>query len=649
MIEVYLLGQFDVKRDQESIEIPSRPAQSLLAYLILSAGTAHRREKLAGLLWPDATESNARSNLRHALWRLRKAIGDGYILSDKISIEFDGESDYWLDTTELEGEERDRQDVDVLLQSVSVYGGELLPGFYDDWVILERERLRALFEKRIHWLLDLLVELNRWSEVLEWGERWIAMGYVPEPAYRALMVANSGLGDSAGMAAVYRRCINALRDELGVEPSEETQATYEWLAQGGKPGEVRQIEQIPVLEADSATAVQALLGQWRARGVEVLDVPSLAIIQASPGEGPLADGDAALLIRSALEHAVDVEPWLERARSEDVAVEALMDVCDDYPRPRVRTRIVEALEGLPSDAATKALLRIGTSDDTARVRSKAAVAAAERGQLDAVMQSLVGELNETGGAAAMASFVAVADVVGIPEGIGRYPRLSVGLALAQRRWRANASSIFRQALRAATGGALAMALVANLQLIPGYIMNPDVIQQSLEFMTLPIWLFSNLLLGLLWGGLLGGALGFLVGLADSLWSGSARPKWRVIFGSFAGLIQSMFLILLSLSEGFVPQAASSVFTPIYIVYGLVFGAALTIVVPQLGTRRSRGSQVGRAFLTSALIAVVAIPSVYVVYRDTAITALVLHLMGALFYPLGIALALSGGRVETIET
>ena len=53
-LEVRLLGQFGLRRDDAAVLLPSRPAQSLLAYLILSAGTAHRREKLSGLLWPDA-------------------------------------------------------------------------------------------------------------------------------------------------------------------------------------------------------------------------------------------------------------------------------------------------------------------------------------------------------------------------------------------------------------------------------------------------------------------------------------------------------------------------------------------------------------------------------------------------------------------
>ncbi|HLO30980.1 MAG TPA: hypothetical protein VK249_17670, partial [Anaerolineales bacterium] len=74
VLEVHLLGKFEVRDGKRVINIASRPAQSLFAYLILSAGTSHRREKLAGLLWPDSLEETARDNLRHALWRMRKAL-----------------------------------------------------------------------------------------------------------------------------------------------------------------------------------------------------------------------------------------------------------------------------------------------------------------------------------------------------------------------------------------------------------------------------------------------------------------------------------------------------------------------------------------------------------------------------------------------
>ncbi|MCB0212079.1 MAG: hypothetical protein KDJ52_22240, partial [Anaerolineae bacterium] len=71
MLEVRLLGKFEIKRDGQVIDIPLRPAQSLLAYLLLNADKTIRREKLAGLLWPDSDEASARNNLRQTLWRLR--------------------------------------------------------------------------------------------------------------------------------------------------------------------------------------------------------------------------------------------------------------------------------------------------------------------------------------------------------------------------------------------------------------------------------------------------------------------------------------------------------------------------------------------------------------------------------------------------
>jgi DNA-binding SARP family transcriptional activator len=67
MFEVRLLGQFDLCLDNQTVEIPSRSAQSLLAFLILNANIRHRRERLAGLLWPDVPEEDARRNLRRAL------------------------------------------------------------------------------------------------------------------------------------------------------------------------------------------------------------------------------------------------------------------------------------------------------------------------------------------------------------------------------------------------------------------------------------------------------------------------------------------------------------------------------------------------------------------------------------------------------
>ena len=241
MLKIRLLGQFNVEAEGQALELPSRPAQSLLAYLVLHAGMAQRREKLAELFWPEAPESNARRNLRHALWRVRKLLGicpqtrRDYLSADDLTLMFDATTTYWLDVAALERKSSDSEPVERLLEIVSLYRGELLPGFYEDWILLERERLQAIFEQKMQQLLDRLVETQRWPELLEWGERWIALGQTPEPAYRALMMAHSALGDRSNMALAYQRCVEALRQELGVEPSEQTRELYERLSRGEQP------------------------------------------------------------------------------------------------------------------------------------------------------------------------------------------------------------------------------------------------------------------------------------------------------------------------------------------------------------------------------------------------------------------------------
>src|SRR5215216_3943150 len=233
MLEVRLLGTFEVKYKRKPISISSRPAQSLFAYLILNAGISHRREKLAGMLWPDSVEETARDNLRHALWRVRKALPASqklttdYLLSDDLSITFNASSDYWLDAAALE-KVSENISADDLMAVLSEYQGELLPGFYDDWVVLEREHLQSVFEHKMARLMSLLQDEKRWLDILDWGERWIKLGQKPEPAYRALMSAHAAKGDMSKVAASYERCVKSLR-EYGVEPSEQTQLLYKNL------------------------------------------------------------------------------------------------------------------------------------------------------------------------------------------------------------------------------------------------------------------------------------------------------------------------------------------------------------------------------------------------------------------------------------
>lgn len=237
-LKIFLLGQFNLQVNDLSLNVPSRPAQSLLAYLVIHPGVEHRREKLAALLWPETPESNARSYLRQALWRLRKTFAGSplswqdYLQIHDISIRFKEQSDYWLDADQLTAPQ-EFQSIESMIEVIKLYKGELLPGFYDQWIVLERDRISAAYQQKMSNLLDCLVDMKQWNEVLMWSEDWISHGYTPEPAYRALMLAHAGKGDQSQVMTTFQRCSEALDRELGVDPSLETQQLFEKLRDHG--------------------------------------------------------------------------------------------------------------------------------------------------------------------------------------------------------------------------------------------------------------------------------------------------------------------------------------------------------------------------------------------------------------------------------
>jgi len=225
MLEVRLFGKFEIICDGQPVTIRSRAAQSLFAYLILNAGIPYRREKLAGMFWPDAPEEKARTYLRYELWRIRKAFPHStaeYLIADDINISFNPSAEYWLDvaafTAVLAG-----SSVEALTEALSLVRGEFLPAFYEDWITVERDHLQAGYEEKISCLIDLLERQKHWHEILKWAETWISLGSAPETAYRALMSAYDALGEHAKVASTYERCVQALR-EMDLEPSEQTRS-----------------------------------------------------------------------------------------------------------------------------------------------------------------------------------------------------------------------------------------------------------------------------------------------------------------------------------------------------------------------------------------------------------------------------------------
>jgi predicted ATPase/DNA-binding SARP family transcriptional activator/Flp pilus assembly protein TadD len=266
MLKATLLGQFLVCVGDKTVDLSARPAQLLLAYLLLYPGVAHRRDQLAGLLWPGFLDRSARKNLRNTVWQVRRALGPRFLRSDNATVAFNIEAQHDSDVARLE-RATSLDSTEALVSAAIAYQGDLLPGYYDDWVLIERERLRGLFERCMPMLLDRLGAEERWPEAQKWAEHWIAKAQAPEPAYRSLMLAAAARDDAAGVAAAYHRCLRALKSQLNVAPSAETDDLFQRLSSGKRrPYEgAAQAHATPSIRSPTATGGPSVLDEQQQR------------------------------------------------------------------------------------------------------------------------------------------------------------------------------------------------------------------------------------------------------------------------------------------------------------------------------------------------------------------------------------------------
>ncbi|MGY8527053.1 BTAD domain-containing putative transcriptional regulator [Paracidovorax citrulli] len=275
-IRLDLLGGFALRSPSgDAITLSARKARAVLAYLALAAGRPQPRDKLAALLWADSNAEQARSSLRQALTAIRRAVGsDVLAIAEGDRVLMCGvTADVVLFETYLQGAE-----AAALQAAADLYRGDLLDGFdagspaFDQWLTIERERLRALAGG----LLERLVETYRAAGDLEHAVacavRLLAMDPLREPVHRALMRLYQRQGRQASALKQYRICRALLQRELGISPEAETDALYQLLMRSRRAGE----------PADAA-----------ALGDEDDDLPEPATPVAAPSP-PTAQPDAPL-------------------------------------------------------------------------------------------------------------------------------------------------------------------------------------------------------------------------------------------------------------------------------------------------------------------------------------------------------------------
>lgn len=230
-----LLGAFCLERDGESLKLPRRKGEALLAYLALYP-QEHAREKLAALFWGDSTDEDARRALRVALTDLRKALGPDAFLGERDTLQLDPDFPLWVDAREFKDEVRRMKDDSSFISHPSdfiLYAGDLLADFHDDWIVSLREEYRDLYLNTLLAWMDRARGQCEYAQVVELGRRALVTDPANETAHQHLIFAFAAQGDRTAALEQFAACERALRDELGVAPSKETRALYESIKQTG--------------------------------------------------------------------------------------------------------------------------------------------------------------------------------------------------------------------------------------------------------------------------------------------------------------------------------------------------------------------------------------------------------------------------------
>jgi adenylate cyclase len=260
-LAVRLFGPFQVTLGGDPVTgFRSDKVRALLAYLTVETEGPHRRERLAGLLWPDLPEQSARANLRRALSDLRKVIGDRqatppFLEITRQTIQFNGASDAWVDVTAFArlladraqrypkskpaGQQAGQTTTQYLEEAIELYRGDFMEGFslsdsaaFEEWGLLHRERLQRLVSEAMDHLSELYEGRGEVERALQYTWRQLELDPWRETAHQKVMRLLARSGQRGAALAQYESCRRLLAEELGVEPAAETTRLFEQIRDG---------------------------------------------------------------------------------------------------------------------------------------------------------------------------------------------------------------------------------------------------------------------------------------------------------------------------------------------------------------------------------------------------------------------------------
>ena len=223
-----LLGGFELTGPAGVVDLPSKKLAGLLTYLACTAPRPQSREKLSALLWGSHFDVQAKQNLRQALSRLRKVLGEDALESDGEVVSLNAAA-ILCDVSQFEILIREGSR-DALSAAADLYRGRLIDDVtvseegWNEWLAGERERLLDLALGAMMGLGEQELAAGRAGHALKAGQRAIALNNMREDAHRLIVQALAATGRKAEALKHYQELVALLKHELNTEPDAATRS-----------------------------------------------------------------------------------------------------------------------------------------------------------------------------------------------------------------------------------------------------------------------------------------------------------------------------------------------------------------------------------------------------------------------------------------
>ncbi len=252
-LAVHLLGPFRVEvYAQPAAQWNGNKARAIFRYLVVHRRQKVPKEVLMEALWPGSEPEAARVSLKVAVSSLRRSLSapvgeladsHEWVVSEGDTYQLEPGLPVWVDAEEFEAQSLlaqglERQgaleaSVKSYRQAVALYAGDFLEeNPYDEWTILERERLRDLYLQNLTRLSRHLVEMAEWQDAILYLHKILAVDACQEETYRQLMICHAALGQLGRVRQVHSICHQVLHKELDSTPSQELDALLIKLISG---------------------------------------------------------------------------------------------------------------------------------------------------------------------------------------------------------------------------------------------------------------------------------------------------------------------------------------------------------------------------------------------------------------------------------